>query len=172
VDPTGLMKEEITYSTTVTVVHGEGYTEYITEMNSLTVEQGLIYKFYYYNTCRIEVIKILDTPEGKKYANSLNREENLKKQEFNVIITGIGVVCENHFVTAFGIGKVLIDYNEAATDSGAAKYEAGDTIIKYTIETTTARPAGCRASYIKKEIIIIFDKFGNIKTSISRTDSS
>jgi RHS repeat-associated protein len=171
VDPTGLNIEK---STTVTIEGGEGYMKYITEMELTKVEQGCIFTVYRNNSRRIEAIKILDTPEGKEYANRRNRSENGQRAGVSFVITFFGLIKQNPKIALAGLIDAGANLYQAITGSGAAKYEAGDTIVKYTTEKTTVSirgktPAGCGVSITKEETIIIFDRFGNIKATMSGT---
>jgi hypothetical protein len=171
VDPMGLSNEETTY----TIEEGNGYTKTITKTETSITELYPEYTVYKSRNRKIEVIKILDTPEGKKYANDRNRSENILRSLPSAVLSILGAVKGNLLVTVAGIiDGVVINVYEAAT-SGAPKYEAGDTIIMDTVETiiVSARgrnPASCGVSYTKEETITIIDRFGNIKTNRSCTN--
>jgi hypothetical protein len=148
--------------------------KYITEMELTKVEQGCIFTVYRNNSRRIEAIKILDTPEGKEYANRRNRSENGQRAGVSFVITFFGLIKQNPKIALAGLIDAGANLYQAITGSGAAKYEAGDTIVKYTTEKTTVSirgktPAGCGVSITKEETIIIFDRFGNIKATMSGT---
>lgn len=130
VDPTGLSSEETTYTTEV----GERFIRNITTSKLVTVEspsENSRFTIYNIRTHEIETIKILDTPEGKEYANKKNKSEASQRFLISALIEGLGFLTNSIWVKAAGVADFGFSLCEVATSSGAAKYEAGGSMLQF-----------------------------------------